>query len=475
MKTITKVLLLLPFLVLFALPKGTAQSLYEITFTDARIKYKGFLVYFNEEDAYMRVGYTHQGKYNVVDVKYKSLVEQEGGYNYFIMMGSNARFITTADRGSVYNPDHFIWAWQGDYNNEKPYVTDDPHFNEKNIKLTDSYREISAKDLTDSYLKQFFRTDEREFRALQRMYREAMGQGGQIASNTGGNVGSGTNTSNNSNSSNQQQTNTNTNTNTSNSNNNSNNNQPAKMHLILVINSDIPDIGKSCETDERIMDIEFREIAKAIGIPFQKYVVKGQKFTRDNVENVLNTIRVGKNDIVVFFYSGHGFRWANQTDRYPQFDMRYSEYTQLSERTSLPFSRLIDVVKGKGARLNILLADCCNSQIGRNQFTNTTFMAGRSFQGAEIEKLRQLFLQTSGSFEMSASSPNEYAWCNINGGFFTLSFMQALKEEIGYMRTGKPNWYTISNNTVKNTQYKINTCNGCQKQTPFANVNITHR
>ena len=87
-----------------------SQSLYEIEFSAERIKYKGFLVYFNEEDAYMRVAYTANGVYNVVQIDYNSTSGKEDGYNYFVMEGRNARFITTTQGNQSYNPDHFVWV-----------------------------------------------------------------------------------------------------------------------------------------------------------------------------------------------------------------------------------------------------------------------------------------------------------------------------------------------------------------------------
>ncbi|MCS6795764.1 MAG: hypothetical protein RMJ97_03180 [Raineya sp.] len=42
------------FLFVFFNVKG--QSLYEIVFEASNITYKAFLVYFNEQDAYMRIG-----------------------------------------------------------------------------------------------------------------------------------------------------------------------------------------------------------------------------------------------------------------------------------------------------------------------------------------------------------------------------------------------------------------------------------
>jgi hypothetical protein len=438
MKKLFLQILLLPFfLLLYSTLKG--QSLYELTFEAKNVLYKGFLVYFNEEDAYMRVGYTYNGQYNVVDVKYKSVTGQEDGYNYFVMIGSNPQFITNTAKGQKYNPDHILWVWNDKEDVGLPYITDDPNFDETHLQRCKSYREIKATELTDTYLRQFFRTDEPEFKALQKMRNAATG----IAS--------------------------------TNNNNNSNTATAAKLHLVLFINTDIPDIGQSCAVDQRVMETEFREISKAVGLPFQKYVLNGDKFTKANAEKILRDLEVGKNDVVLFYYSGHGFRWSNQTDRYPQLDMRYSEYTPLSDKTSLALSDVYRIISSKGGRLNIILSDCCNSDIGRNQMTSTTFMASRAFQGAEIEKLKTLFLKSSGTMIITGSSPGEYSWCNVNGGFFTLSFIQSLKEEIGYMRNGAPSWEHIAQNAVKSTQYKAKNCNGCKPQNPIYNARITQK
>ena len=52
---------------------AAAQNLYEIKFTDPdKNTYKGFMVYFNEKECYMRVAYTVDKKYSVVNVDYTS-------------------------------------------------------------------------------------------------------------------------------------------------------------------------------------------------------------------------------------------------------------------------------------------------------------------------------------------------------------------------------------------------------------------
>jgi len=80
MKKLFLQILLLPFFLL-------------LYFEAENVLYKGFLVYFNEEDAYMRVGYTYNGQYNVVDVKYQSVTGEEDGYNYASFSRSKKKLV----------------------------------------------------------------------------------------------------------------------------------------------------------------------------------------------------------------------------------------------------------------------------------------------------------------------------------------------------------------------------------------------
>ncbi|AFM05591.1 hypothetical protein Fleli_3261 [Bernardetia litoralis DSM 6794] len=160
-----------------------SQSLYEIEFSASNIKYKGFLVYFNEEDAYMRVAYHYNNVYNVVNIDYTSVSGQEDGYNYFIMQGENAKFITSNSGSRVnqqsYNPDHFVWVWNKETKGEKPFVTDDPNFSEESLKRVDSYKELKVAELTDSYLNEFFGKTDKEYLAFQKMRNNALGSTAQ--------------------------------------------------------------------------------------------------------------------------------------------------------------------------------------------------------------------------------------------------------------------------------------------------------
>jgi len=133
-----------------------SQSLYEIKFTDKqKNKYKGFLVYFNEGNAYMRIAYNYDNQYNVVNVSYAARNGTNGqGTQYSMLTGYNPVYITENKSGRSYNPDYFIWFYNAkDQKWGTPYTTDDSLLNPNNYILVDSYTKLDPHNITDQYLR----------------------------------------------------------------------------------------------------------------------------------------------------------------------------------------------------------------------------------------------------------------------------------------------------------------------------------
>ena len=112
----------------------------------------------------------------------------------------------------------------------------------------------------------------------------------------------------------------------------------AKLHLIVVANTLISDIGPSCIADRDKLDYEFSNISDALGLSYRKYVVDGSNFNKENVQYTLDLVHPAANDVVIFVYRGHGFRYDNQTDIYPMMDLRTSSYISITEQTTMPLS-----------------------------------------------------------------------------------------------------------------------------------------
>jgi len=140
-------------------------------------------------------------------------------------------------------------------------------------------------------------------------------------------------------------------------------------------------------------------------------------------------------------------------------------------------SSVYNTLLDKGARLTIVLSNCCNSNVGINQITSSNFLVTMSNQNYELENLSKLLLESSGSMLATASSPDEYAWCNnANGGFFTNSFLQAFRQEISVLNTNEADWDGMLQNAITSTRQMTSpsSCPSCEVQNGLMYSKITN-
>jgi hypothetical protein len=434
------------FLLVLLLPLLWVSSLQAQDVSELKYKaadgtvYTGLLVYTNEEDAFMRVNFRQNGAYRVVHVDYSAVTGEEEGVNYFFLVGENARYITESN-GEAYNPDHFIWVWEEGGEYDLPYTSDNAEYDMSQSVQVESYTELQKGKVTDAYLKGFFGANEPEYVALKKLF--------GLEKTTPA-------------------VNPNPNTNPA---------TKSTLHLIVVANTAIGDIGASCGIDKRNLVSEMRGITETVGMGYKQYIIEDQEFTKANVVTMLNSFKPAANDVVFFIYRGHGFRWSDQTENYPQLDLRYSSFTRISENTSINLEEVYNAITAKGARLNLLFADCCNSDVGISQMTPASFMNMQANNDYDVQKLRKLFLNSKGNLISTAASPGEVSWANnANGGFYTVSLLQSLRDEISYMRQDDADWEGLIQNTIRGARYKSSktVCSNCTTQNGIYYSEITY-
>jgi len=137
------------------------------------------------------------------------------------------------------------------------------------------------------------------------------------------------------------------------------------------------------------------------------------------------------------------------------------------EGNYMALSDIYKTICGKGARLNIVLGDCCNSELEEQFPLNTNTLFSRGSNNFSRKRLQDLFFNSKGSILSTAASPGEYSWCDTSGGMFTVSFIQSLRKEISAMNTADVSWQSIVNNTINTARLRsrnnATTQNGLKK------------
>jgi hypothetical protein len=177
-------------------------------------------------------------------------------------------------------------------------------------------------------------------------------------------------------------------------------------------------------TMSQMLDIlESRKIAKV-----QKTVLQGTKATMANIVNTLKSIQCGNDDIVLYYFSGHGLMEKGKT------------YMLTADEKNLGREEVASIINSKNARLNMLISDCCSNSIDGLSASRSISRSGQKIEAGEYDQIyKDLFLGYEGTMHLSAATEGEYAYSNNDyGGFFTYHL---IKE--GLIKKPVDNWAKI--------------------------------
>ncbi|MBQ7279224.1 MAG: caspase family protein [Bacteroidales bacterium] len=197
------------------------------------------------------------------------------------------------------------------------------------------------------------------------------------------------------------------------------------LHVINFCNTLHPEIGTVVDYERT--NRESGLIASFIGYNISYYNGVGEACSKENLMTTINSLGCGKDDIILFYYSGHGTRSINDKSEYPQMCLKYEGYQQ---DKFVPVHTVVEMLKGKGARLTIVLTDCCNKALPGISTKSLMENDGKAVVADErIEKnYRKLFLENKGLIVSTSSKAGQYShgWEELGGAFSIMFFESAL-------------------------------------------------
>lgn len=230
-----------------------------------------------------------------------------------------------------------------------------------------------------------------------------------------------------------------------------------KIYAVIMGNTLDPKIG--CKVDLDRFENELMTLACNLDldrVPTIRF--DGNNCDRPHLEQGLNQLRsCTRDDIVFFYYTGHGGRAKNDKTQWPQLCLKYNE-----DRFYVPAHEIISKVSALPAHLKFVITDCCN-KISPGMTPKFWMNARGASDVSEVnyENLAKLFIRQNGLIIATGCQVDEYSWGDANqGGVFSNSFWEALDEA----STGEiqPTWDAVFKRVVNIT--RTNTKND---QTPL--------
>lgn len=234
------------------------------------------------------------------------------------------------------------------------------------------------------------------------------------------------------------------------------------IHAIIACNTIDNSIGVGMTSDMRNMRNAIQIIVSTLDCEYEEQVFDGPVCTRENVTNYINNMVVERNDVVIFFYGGHGTHAMNNTnDPWPQMCMNTN-----IESLFMPVASVEKLLSAKQPQLSIILTNCCNKEQSgvtvKPLYAQSTGPTMQSDYNAAAFK--KLFLDSKGIVMMTSSKLGQYSWCGPNGGLFTNYLLDVL-DAVG-MNKLNADWETVCENTHDKT-LACNSLPGGAKQEPY--------
>jgi predicted nucleic-acid-binding Zn-ribbon protein len=182
--------------------------------------------------------------------------------------------------------------------------------------------------------------------------------------------------------------------------------------ILFVVTQSEDDPAKKIDKS-RILS-NFQEIASNNNQTLETYTL--DRFD-DDILVELNTINSTSNDVLVFYYAGHGM--SSEDEEFPSFTNRLMEFSQNSVH---------EMLKNKPHKLVLTLYDTCNQE-RPNQRENNRPPTSKPQKSINVALVNMLFNKSQGDVMLCSSKYGYYTGSNTRiGGFFTYSFFTQLKK-----------------------------------------------
>ncbi len=231
--------------------------------------------------------------------------------------------------------------------------------------------------------------------------------------------------------------------------------EAATMHVIYLGDTNDETIGYTVHLDIRHLQKETTRIARHTGLTKREIILTGHKNTSNQVMRALNTLNIARDDVVFFYYSGHGFRTHTKDNPWPNIVF-------MKEWKGMDLNFIVNRLKEKNPRLLIALSDCCNNPIpahGAPELVRGPVAKSIQKRAASPDSLlranyRRLFLEAQGTVIAVAAKKGHVAKSTtVSGGNYTFVFLNVLQH---YTKsTAQATWVDILDTTkelLKNKQ-----------------------
>ncbi|MBQ8051766.1 MAG: caspase family protein [Bacteroidaceae bacterium] len=254
------------------------------------------------------------------------------------------------------------------------------------------------------------------------------------------------------------------------------------IHWITFVDTTDPNVGQIDVNTEKLLYSKWIQVINSAlaekGYKADIHRYNGSQTSPENCKSIVTSLSADKDDIIVFYYVGHGARAMQDKSRYPQMLL-----AQTYENKCVPLEWVHRELKKKGARLTITFGMCCNSYAEvLSAKDNIAFFANKGVAYVNTDdktNIQKLFLNNTGDIIMSSSQAGQSSWGKYIEGigdtdYFSYNLMRVFNNYVS--KSYVPDWESILTDVqtlVNNQTLADSRRSNVEQQTPIFDINVS--
>ncbi|MBS4168531.1 caspase family protein [Parachlamydia sp. AcF125] len=216
------------------------------------------------------------------------------------------------------------------------------------------------------------------------------------------------------------------------------------LHAIIVADTIAANISQSVKMDLKKIEAEISKISLFANLPMRKYLMIGEKITSSEILSTIQNLSVGEDDVILFYFSGHGYRTKRKESPWPNLYVTY-------ENNGADFDLIVRTLENKHSRLLIVFADVCNNIIP-DLFAPPLVARSMSMENLAtiLDAYSALFCECRGKILLAGAKTGEFAWCTVDGGLFTNAWVHCMAKEV--KKGGAASWQALIEQAILKVQ-----------------------
>ena len=197
------------------------------------------------------------------------------------------------------------------------------------------------------------------------------------------------------------------------------------IHWITFIDTKDPEVGECDKTGHYVLYSRFVNVVNDV-LADKGYIPDihdyyDNNFSSENCTEIVNSFRCDTNDIVIFYYIGHGTHGIGDYGPFPQM---LFELKPKDESKFIPLNWVHEQLKARNPALVVTIGMCCNSFDRASAKEGPTFNVNYGngyYTETEKQAIQELFLGFKGDIIVASASPGQKSYaCYTQFGFMDL-------------------------------------------------------